>query len=209
MPFLLHAVIWHNTSTTSQLPTLQQRHSMQRTRDGVSVQSHWHLGDMPLRESPALSLADDAFDAAIAAEFIPQRPGQWDIAGSYLLAVLLHRVGEHERTDVSTVELYLGAVTEQLKVRQFVRKAAREDAAPLVSKIDALLGPWALLCASSLCCFWPWNCSAVLAQGSELCFLLCDTHSVAPTPAAFPIKRSARGCLRAAVSMRPVPLAYP
>jgi hypothetical protein len=122
---------------------------VQRKSNDFSLASFWHLADMPLREPPPSphEPSEEVQEVIMAAEFVPMLPDSWADSGQYLLAMLVHRVGVVERTDVTTVILSLEQPHKTFKERHMVVVDPDSDPDILLSTVDALIGPWVLLCA--------------------------------------------------------------
>lgn len=124
----------------------------------LTVYSFWHQSKMPRQRTadqkdPETYPEQPRMDSVEAVAFIP-RTGQYLLLGACHLALLWARSGSICQKDVMTVELIVGDIQATTKMPKllFTAKAGGESPVPAQSTIEARIGPWMLLCASSQNC---------------------------------------------------------
>lgn len=121
----------------------------------LKVQSFWHQSKMPRQRTadqkdPETYPEQPRMDCVEAVAFIP-RTGQYLLLGACHLALLWSRSGSICQKDVMTVELIVGDIQATTKTPKLLFAAKPADAAPVrvQSTLEARIGPWMLLCAST------------------------------------------------------------
>jgi hypothetical protein len=127
---------------------------MQEAAGRFQARSCWHMATVPLRAAaPAPGKpTEESVELVTTAAFVPvtvRKKACWSDSGRYMLAAIVQKVGEHDRLDVVTYELYLGQPQDKAKA---ARMGGQElENGMVISCVDCLVGPWVLLCAALSC----------------------------------------------------------